>query len=297
MKVKLTDFSPFIAVARHKSFRLGAEELGVTASAVSHAIRQLEERLKVRLFDRTTRSVALTAAGRTLYEKVAPAFEEITLTLDELNHYRNTPMGVIRINAVRQSGQHYLAPLIAGFVRQYPDIRVEISMDDRIVDIVTQQFDAGVRLHDVIEKDMISVPLGRPVRYAVVASPDYFNHSPRPRTPQDLTGHKCIQFRYPSGKPYGWQFEQGTRRQEIVVDGAVLVDDLDLALNMALEGAGVGYLLREAAEPWIARGQLVSVLDDWLPELPGFHLYYPNRSHMSAAFRAFIDYIKARQLQ
>ncbi|WP_140920905.1 LysR family transcriptional regulator [Limnobaculum xujianqingii] len=296
MKFKLADFSPFIAVARRQSFRLAAEDLEVTASAVSHSVRQLEEQLKIRLFNRTTRSVSLTEVGRRLYDKVAPAFEEINLTLEELNDYRNSPMGTIRINAVRQGGRLYLAPLIAGFVQQYPDISVEISMDDRIVDIVREQFDAGIRLNNIIEQDMISIPLGPSVRYAVVASPAYFNKNPRPKIPQDLTGHACIQFRYPSGKLYNWQFEQGIHRQEIAVNGSVLVDDLDLALDMALNGAGVGYLLREMAEPWLNSGKLISVLDDWLPELSGFHLYYSNRNHMSAAFRAFIDYIKIHRV-
>ena len=294
MKFKLADFSPFVAVARHKSFRLAAEDMGVTASAVSHSVRQLEEQLKLRLFDRTTRSVSLTEAGRKLYEKIAPAFDELTLTLDELNLYRDKPMGLIRINAVRQSGRQYLAPFIADFVRKYPDIRVEISMDDRIVDIVREQFDAGVRLNEVIEQDMISIPLSKPLRYAVVASPDYFAHRRPPLCPQDLIDHHCIQFRYPSGKPYHWHFEQGSQRQEIIVNGPLMVDDLDLALEMAMNGVGMSYVLRDMAETGIRDGSLISVLDDWLPELPGFHLYYSNRRHMSAAFRVFIDHLKGQ---
>ncbi|AIR62300.1 LysR family transcriptional regulator [Cedecea neteri] len=295
MSIKLVDFSYFVIVAKYRSFRQAAEEVGLTPSAVSHSIRQLEERLKVRLFNRTTRSVSLTEAGRKLYEKVAPAFDDISLTLDELNLYRDTPMGIIRLNVVRQGGRLQLAPLIADFTRQYPDIQVEIQMDDRLVDIVKAQLDAGVRLNRVIEKDMKAIPLGPPVRYAVVATPEYFALHGSPTEPQGLTQHQCIQFRYPSGKAFGWYFEQAEQREEIVVNGPVVVDDLDIALDMALNGVGLAYVLREMAEPYLKSGKLISVLDDWLPELPGFHLYFPNRKHPSAAFRAFLDFLKTWQ--
>lgn len=294
MSIKLVDFSYFVIVAKYRSFRQASEDIGLTPSAVSHSIRQLEERLKVRLFNRTTRSVSLTEAGRKLYDKVAPAFDDISLTLDELNLYRDTPMGVIRLNAVRQGGRLQLAPLIADFTRQYPDIQVEVQMDDRLVDIVKSQLDAGVRLNRVIEKDMKAIPIGPPVRYAVVATPEYLSLYGTPEAPQMLTEHKCIQFRYPSGKSFDWYFEQGGQREEIVVGGQVVVDDLDIALDMALNGVGLAYVLRDMAEPYLQRGNLVSVLDAWLPELPGFHLYFPNRRHPSAAFRAFLDFIKAR---
>lgn len=295
MSIKLVDFSYFVIVAKYRSFRQAAEEVGLTPSAVSHSIRQLEERLKVRLFNRTTRSVSLTEAGRKLYEKVAPAFDDISLTLDELNLYRDTPMGIIRLNVVRQGGRLQLAPLIADFTRQYPDIQVEIQMDDRLVDIVKAQLDAGVRLNRVIEKDMKAIPLGPPVRYAVVATPEYFALHGSPTEPQGLTQHQCIQFRYPSGKAFGWYFEQASQREEVVVRGPVVVDDLDIALDMALNGVGLAYVLREMAEPHLQSGKLISVLDDWLPELPGFHLYFPNRKHPSAAFRAFLDFLKTWQ--
>ncbi|NIF57956.1 LysR family transcriptional regulator [Enterobacter sp. Ap-916] len=294
MSIKLVDFSYFVIVAKYRSFRQAAEEVGLTPSAVSHSIRQLEERLKVRLFNRTTRSVSLTEAGRKLHEKVAPAFDDISLTLDELNLYRETPMGIIRLNVVRQGGRLQLAPLIADFTRQYPDIQVEVQMDDRLVDIVKAQLDAGVRLNRVIEKDMKAIPVGPPVRYAVVATPAYFAQHGIPAEPQWLTEHKCIQFRYPSGKAFGWYFEQAESREEVVVSGPVVVDDLDIALDMALNGVGLAYVLREMAEPHLQSGKLISVLDDWLPELPGFHLYFPNRKHPSAAFRAFLDFLKAR---
>ncbi|SMG33112.1 LysR substrate binding domain-containing protein [Cedecea sp. NFIX57] len=168
-------------------------------------------------------------------------------------------------------------------------------MDDRLVDIVKAQLDAGVRLNRVIEKDMKAIPLGPPVRYAVVATPEYFALQGSPTEPQGLTQHQCIQFRYPSGKAFGWYFEQASQREEVVVSGPVVVDDLDIALDMALNGVGLAYVLREMAEPHLQSGKLISVLDDWLPELPGFHLYFPNRKHPSAAFRAFLDFLKTWQ--
>lgn len=291
MNVKISDFEPFIAVATVRSFRLAAEASGVTASAMSHSIRQLEERLKIRLFNRTTRSVSLTDAGHKLYEKLSPLFGNAMDAIDEINNYRSTPMGVLRINAVRPGGHYRLAPLLAGFNKVFPDVRVEVIQDDNIVDIVSGEFDAGVRLNHIIEKDMISIPLGKPVRYAVVASREYLKSHPIPIRPQDLLEHSCIQFRYPGGRSYQWQFGKDKGDLEIDVKGMIEVNDLDMALNLALEGAGMSYVLYEMAQPHLENGKLVSVLEDWLPEIPGFYLYYSNRKHSSAAFKAFVDYV------
>ncbi len=214
MNIKISDFESFIAVATHCSFRLAAQAAGVTPSAMSHSIRQLEERLKVRLFTRTTRSVSLTDAGRKLFETLSPLFSSATDAIEAINGYRTTPMGTLRINTVRLGGRYRLAPLVAGFHKHYPDVRVEISGDDNLVDIVSSQYDAGVRLSEVIEKDMISIPLGNPVRYVVVASPDYLKTHPRPTRPQDLLEHECIQFRFPGGRSYQWQFGRDQERSE-----------------------------------------------------------------------------------
>jgi DNA-binding transcriptional LysR family regulator len=288
------DFSVFIAVARHLSFRQAGEELGTSASAVSHAIRLLEQHLQLRLLNRTTRSVSLTEAGQKLYERLRPAFEDIALTLDELNSYRESPIGTVRINAVRQGARLYLVPLAAEFMRQYPDIRIEITVDDHLVDIVSGQFDAGLRLNNIIEKDMIAIPVGPPVRYAVVATPGYFAQNPAPQTPADLTGHSCIAFRYPGGRSYHWAFHRDGQKADVAVKGSLTVDDLDLALDFVLQGSGIGYLLHEQVKELIRNGALTAVLEEWLPAQPGFYLYYSDRKYMPFGLRTFIDFIKEK---
>ena len=292
MNVKISDFEPFIAVATFRSFRLAAEASGVTSSAMSHSIRQLEERLKIRLFNRTTRSVSLTDAGHKLFESLSPLFNHAMDAIEAINDYRATPIGTLRINAVRLGGRYRLAPLVAGFNKAYPDVRVEIIQDDNLVDIVSSEYDAGVRLSDIIEKDMISIPLGQPVRYAVVASPEYLQTHAAPKQPQDLVDHSCIQFRYPGGRSYQWQFSRDNERIGINVKGMLEVNDLDVALGLALDGAGISYVLYEMAEPYIHSCKLVSLLEDWMTELPSFYLYYSNRKYASAAFQAFVEYIK-----
>lgn len=295
MDIKISDFEPFIAVATFRSFRLAAEAAGVTSSAMSHSIRQLEERLKIRLFNRTTRSVALTDAGHQLFESLSPLFSSAREAVEAINDYRTTPIGTLRINAVRLGGRYRLAPLVAGFSQKYPDVRVEIAQDDNLVDIVSSEYDAGVRLSEVIEKDMISIPLGKPIRYAVVASPEYLQHHAAPERPHDLLQHSCIKFRYPGGRSYQWQFGRDRKPLAISVQGMLEVNDLDIALSLALQGAGIGYVLSEMAEPHLRSGKLISLLDEWLPELPGFYLYYSNRKFASAAFQAFVEYIKAQR--
>ena len=295
MDIKISDFEPFIAVATFRSFRLAAEAAGVTSSAMSHSIRQLEERLKIRLFNRTTRSVALTDAGHQLFESLSPLFSSAREAVEAINDYRTTPIGTLRINAVRLGGRYRLAPLVAGFTQKYPDVRVEIAQDDNLVDIVSSEYDAGVRLSEIIEKDMISIPLGKPIRYAVVASPEYLQHHAAPERPHDLLQHSCIKFRYPGGHSYQWQFGRDHEQLAISVQGMLEVNDLDIALSLALQGAGIGYVLSEMAEPHLRSGKLISLLDEWLPELPGFYLYYSNRKFASAAFQAFVEYIKAQR--
>jgi DNA-binding transcriptional LysR family regulator len=292
MKNPLTDFTTFIAVAKHASFRLAGEELEISSSAVSHSIRLLEQRLKIRLFSRTTRSVSLTEAGQQLYDRLRPAFEDIHLTIDQLNQYRDSPMGSVRINAVRQGARLYLSRVVAGFVARYPDIKVEITTDDRITDIVSGQFDAGVRLNAIVEKDMIALPIGPSVRFVVVAAPEYFAQHGKPATPEELVQHQCVRFQFPSGRPYYWEFERAGNRVETAVGGNITVDDLDLEMDLVLQGAGVGYLLYDQVADSISSGALVCVLDEWLPERPGFQLYYPSRKYLSYGFRTFIDYIK-----
>lgn len=293
MRMNFADFATFIAVARHRSFRAAGDELGLSSSAISHAIKQLEQRLKIRLFNRTTRSVSLTEAGSNLYERLRPAFDEINTMLDEMNCFRDTPMGTLKINAARQATRLFLMPLVAGFVRLYPDLKVEITTDDSLANIVQQEFDAGVRLSAIVEKDMIAVPLGPPVKLSVVATPDYFAQHGKPAHPRDLVNHQCVVFRFPSGRPYHWEFEGPEGRLEVASSGNIVLDDMDAELDAVLMGAGAGYLFYDQVKPYLESGQLVSVLDEWLPERPGFQLYYPNRQYMSCGLRAFLDYIKA----
>ena len=202
MRLNVSDFAPFIVVARHKSFRAAGDELGLSPSAISHAIKQLEQRLKIRLFNRTTRSVALTEAGKSLYDRMRPAFDEINTMIDEVNCFRDLPMGTLKINAARVAAKLFLIPLVVGFSRQYPDIKVEITTDDKLADIVGEAFDAGVRPSAIVEKDMIAIPIGPPVKFAVVATPDYFIQHGKPTHPRELVDHQSVIFRFPSGRPY-----------------------------------------------------------------------------------------------
>lgn len=292
MKVNFSDFASFIAVARHKSFREAGDELGLSPSAMSHSIKQLEHRLKVRLFNRTTRSVSLTEAGFNLFERLRPMFDEIKTMLDEMNCFRDTPMGTLKINASRLASRLILMPVIAGFSRRYPDIKVEITTEDRLVDIVQQEFDAGIRLNNTVEKDMITAPIGPKIKLVVVASPEYLNKNPAPTHPCDLVNHQSVIFRFHSGRPYLWEFEGSEGEFEVAPAGNIIVDDMDSAMEAVLCGAGLGYLYHEQVKEHLASGRLVKVLDEWLPCRPSLQLYYPNRQYMSGPLRAFLDYLK-----
>lgn len=293
MKLNVYDFATFISVSRHKSFRAAGDELGLSPSAVSHAIKQLEQRLKIRLFNRTTRSVALTEAGANLYERLRPAFDEITVILDEANCFRQTPMGSLKINSSRLASRMVLIPLVATFSRLYPDIRVEITTEDRLVDIVKEGFDAGIRLSSRLEKDMIALPVGPKIRLVVVATPDYFARHAPPEHPRDIVNHQCVMFRHGSGRIYQWEFSGPEGRLEILPAGNILLDDMDAQRDAVLCGAGLGYLYHKQVKDELAAGRLVPVLEAWLPEQPSLQFYYPNRHYMSSALRAFIDHIKA----
>ncbi len=295
MQPSFSDFASFIAVARYKSFREAGDELGLSPSAMSHSIKQLEQRLKVRLFNRTTRSVALTEAGLTLFERLRPVFDEINTILDEMNCFRDAPMGTLKINTSRLASRLFLLPIIAGFSRKYPDIKVEITTDDRLVDIVQQEFDAGIRLDNRVEKDMITVPIGPKIKLVVVATPDYLKHHPAPTHPCELVNHQSVVFRFRSGRPYLWEFEGPAGKLEVAPIGNIKLDDIDSALEAVLCGAGLGYLYYEQVKQHLQSGKLIKVLDEWLPKQPSLQLYYPNRQYMSGPLRAFIDYLKESQ--
>jgi DNA-binding transcriptional LysR family regulator len=290
-----SDLASFLAVARHRSFRKAADELGCTPSALSHALRTIEERLKVRLLNRTTRSVALTEAGERLVERITPAFRDIADALDDLNHYRGQPIGSLRINASRPSTQMVLLPTITRFMAAHPAVSVEIVVNDSLVDMVSESFDAGVRFGETIAKDMVAVPLGPRQRTAIVASPEFFNRYSKPRRPEQLKNLPCIRFRFGSGRLYDWEFEKGGVELKIEVGGPLTLGDTELMVQAALDGAGIAFAFESQVQHLISARKLVRVLEDWCPYYSGFYLYYPGRRQVPAALRAFIDFVSAER--
>lgn len=293
-RVHSSDLAGFLAIAKHRSFKAASVELGVTPSALSHALRGVEERLGLRLLNRTTRSVALTEAGERLFARISPAFRDIDDALEDLNSFRGKPAGTLRINSARQSARLVLIPLITKFLKAYPDIRVDLATNDALVDVVSAGFDAGVRFGETIAADMIAVPIGPRHRFAVVGSPGYFKIHKPPVTPHDLRNLPCIRYRFSSGAMYRWEFERGGVELDIEVDGPLTLGDQDLMLDAALDGAGLAYVFEAQAEKLIAKRKLVRVLADWCPVYPGFFLYYPSRRQVPAALRAFIDHSRIK---
>lgn len=292
-QVNTADLQVFLAIATHRSFRAASVELGVTASALSHSLRGIEDRLGLRLFNRTTRSVALTEAGERLFTRLRPAFRDIDDALEDLNAFRDAPMGHLRINAAIPSARLALLPIVSRFLAAYPGITVEITLDAAMIDVVSAGFDAGVRFGEVIAADMIALPLGPRQRSAVVATPAFFAQHPKPQQPRDLLKLPCIRLKFASGVYYRWEFERGGKEIAIEVDGPLTLTEQDLTLDAALSGCGIGYLFEGSVEKHLASGALVRVLEDWCPYYPGFFLYYPSRRQMPAALRAFVDFTRA----
>lgn len=292
---QLADLAAFSAIARHLSFRRAAVELGLTPSALSHALRALEDRLSIRLVNRTTRSVALTEAGQRLYDQLQPALASMKNAVDDLNAFRMTPLGTLRINAPRQAIRQVLVSLITDFSAQHPSIRFEVSANDHMVDVVSEGFDAGVRFGELVAEDMISIPIGPRVRDAVVATPDYFATRPKPRHPRDLKDHRCVSYRYPSGKSFNWEFQKGSDHIDVAVDATLTFDDMDCVLDAALQGAGLAFVFEAQVRELIAEGALVRVLDGWCPPTTGFHLYYPSRRNLSFGMRCLLDFVRLRR--
>jgi len=287
------DLSTFLCVANHLNFSRAAVDLGLTPSALSHAVRTLENRLGVRLFNRTTRSVGLTEAGERLFARLKPAFRDIDDALEDLNHFRDKPSGNLRITAGRQAAELVLLPLASRFLDAYPDVKLEIVTDDALVDVVAQGFDAGVRFGIRLEADMVSLPIGGTLRSVVVGSAEFFRKHPVPQKPEDLHGLPCIRHRFPSGTVYRWEFERGGITQEIEIDGPMTLGDVSLMVAPALQGVGMAYVFEDMVKAQIADGSLVQVLGDWCPYYPGLHLYYPSRRHVPAALKAFIEFARA----
>ncbi len=290
--LKPADLAVFLAIASHRSFRKAAAELGVTPSALSHALRGIEERLGLRLINRTTRSVALTEAGIRLYARVSPAFRDIEDALEDLNSFRERPAGTLRINAPRSACALVLLPILDRFIAAYPDIRIELGADEAFVDIVAAGYDMGVRFGETIAADMIALPLGPKLRYAVVGSPEFFERYRKPQHPRDLAEFPCIGYRFLSGTTYDWEFAKDGAEVSVAVDGPLAMNDLGLMLQAALGGTCLAYVLEELAAELIAQGRLIRVMDDWCPAYPGYFLYYPSRRQLPAPLRAFIDFTK-----
>jgi DNA-binding transcriptional LysR family regulator len=291
----LDALAAFAAVGLERSFTKAAAKLGVSQSALSHTIRELEARLGVRLLTRTTRSVAPTEAGERLLHTVGPRFEEIDAELAALSVLREKPAGTIRITATEYAVDTLLWPKLGKLLRQYPDIKVEFFMDNGLTDIVAQRFDAGVRFGEQVAKDMIAVRIGPDIRIAVVGAPCYFKKRPQPTKPQDLVGHDCINLRLLThGGLYAWEFKKGVRELKVRVEGQLVFNGTGQMLNAALAGFGVAYVPEDLALPHIAKGRLKRVLEDWCPPWPGHHLYYPSRRQPSAAFSLVVDALRYR---
>jgi DNA-binding transcriptional LysR family regulator len=294
-RANLNDILAFLAVGRERSFTRAAAKLGVSQSALSHTIRGLEERLGVRLLTRTTRSVAPTAAGERLLHTVGPRFEEIEAELVAVSDLRDKPAGTIRINAIDYVADTILWPRLAKFLGKYPDIKVEITIDYGLTDIVAERYDAGVRSGEQVAKDMIAVRIGPDLRMAVVGAPSHFRERSEPKTPQDLIGHSCINLRLPThGGLYAWEFEKGGRELNVRVEGQLVFNGTYQMLNAALAGFGLAYVPEDLAQPHLAMGRLKRVLEDWCPPFVGYHLYYPSRRQHSAAFALLVDALRYR---
>ncbi|AUC94768.1 LysR family transcriptional regulator [Bradyrhizobium sp. SK17] len=291
----VNDLIAFLAVARERSFTRAAARLGVSQSALSHTIRALEERLGVRLLTRTTRSVAPTAAGERLLHGIGPRFEEIDAELAALTALRDKPAGIIRINAGEHAAETLLWPVLAGFLPRYPDIKVEVTVDNGLADIVAERFDAGVRLGEQLAKDMIAVRIGPDFRMVVVGAPSYFKQRERPKRPQDLTQHACINIRLPTlGGIYAWEFERRGRPLKVRVDGQLVFNSTALRIKAALAGLGLAYVAEDQVRGPLAKGQLIQVLDDWCAPFPGYHLYYPSRRQSAPAFALLVEALRYR---
>jgi DNA-binding transcriptional LysR family regulator len=291
----MADLVAFLAVARERSFTRAAGQLGVSPSALSHTIRGLEERLGVRLLTRTTRSVSPTDAGERLLRTIGPHFDEIRLELEALSELRDKPAGTIRIVAGDHPAETILWPVLEKLLPDYPDVHVEICIDNGFTDIVAERFDAGVRLGEAVAKDMIAVRISPELRWTAVAAPSYFRNHPQPVTPHDLSAHECINQRLPSlGGFYAWEFEKDGRELKVRVEGQLAFNRIDIVREAAIAGFGIAFVPADYVEADIAKGLLGAVLEDWSTPWPGYHLYYPSRRQQSPAFALLVDALRYR---
>ncbi|WP_225768356.1 LysR family transcriptional regulator [Inquilinus sp. Marseille-Q2685] len=288
------DLRAFVAVAEQGSFSKAAERLGLSPSSLSQIIRALEERLGVRLLQRTTRSVALTEAGERLLLRIRPALDELDAALRDVGHFRDRPAGLVRVRCLRLAFRTYVERILAAFHDAYPEITLDILVDDAIVDLVAGGFDVGFTLGEVLEKDMVGVKLGAEIRQIAVAAPSYISRHGRPATPKDLHGHNCIRWRWPGRSlPYNWEFFSNGTWVEVEVDGSLIVSEQQMAIDAAVEGIGIAFWVEHAVQPLIDEGKLVPLLQDHSAPFPGLYLCYPRQRQMAPALRAFIDFVKA----
>jgi DNA-binding transcriptional LysR family regulator len=291
----VNDLLAFLAVAKERSFTKAAAQLGVSQSALSHTVRALEERLKIRLLTRTTRSVTPTEAGERLIRSIGPHFDEIDAGVAALSALTEKPAGTIRITAGEHPAVAVLWPALEKLLESYPDIHVEIIVDYGLTDIVADRYDAGVRLGEQVAKDMIAVRIGPDFRMAVVGAPAYFEKHPQPKSPHDLTAQTCINLRLPTyGGLYTWEFEKRGRELKVRVDGQLVFNNLALRIQAALAGRGLAFLPEDQVEPYLADGRLVRVLEDWCSPWSGYHLYYPSRRQPTPAFALLVEALRYR---
>jgi DNA-binding transcriptional LysR family regulator len=288
----LGEYEAAVVLARRANFRAAARDLGVSPSALSNTIAGLEARLGVRLFNRTTRSVAMTEAGEQFVARVAPALAEIDGAVEGVNSHRQTPAGTLRINTVAEAARRIVAPIIAEYLRRYPEMKVDIATDSALVDIVAGGFDAGIRWAETVPQDMIAVQIAPEERRAVVGSPEYFSENPKPMTPGDLLSHRCIRGRLGSGVIWRWPFESHGAEMAVEVQGPLTLDEPNVMLDAALAGIGIAYLNEAQVAEELAAGRLVRALEDWTPPYSGYALYYPGRRHVPAGLRALIELIR-----
>ncbi|WP_223677580.1 LysR family transcriptional regulator [Azospirillum agricola] len=284
----------FVAVGETLSFSRAADRLGVSPSALSQLVRGFEELVGVRLLNRTTRSVALTEAGENLYRRVRPAVSELGDAIGQIRQHRERPAGTVRVHSFRAAARTYIEPMLPAFARDYPDVVLDVTLDDTVVDLVAGGFDAAIRIGEVIERDLVALRLGPELRQVAVASPGYLARHGRPDHPRDLVRHRCIRWRWPGhATPYAWEFCENGSWFEVAVDGPLILNDKDMALRAALEGIGIAFAVEDTVVAHIAEGRLVPLLDAWSGPFPGRFLCYPQQRQMAPALRAFIDAIRA----
>ncbi len=293
-----TDFGQlraFVAVAEALNFTRAAEKLGVSSSALSQLVRSLEERVGVRLLNRNTRSVSLTEAGDRLFQRVKPAVEELGAAIGQTSHLREQPGGLVRIHCFRTAADLYVRPILRSFHETYPDVVLDITVDDEVVDVVEGRFDAAIRIGEVIERDMVAIRLGPNLRQVAVASPDYLARRGSPQHPRDLLSHQCIGWRWPGHeRPYKWEFLENGQWFEVAVEGPIIANSKEFCLQAALDGVGIAFPTDQLSAPHIAAGRLVPLLERWSAPFPGFFLCFPAQRQMAPPLRAFIDAVRSK---